>query len=92
MYRDVEILITEKEYRSFSRQEVKKTVRIVAGIKTDYRRYMPFLLFNRELLSTINMLFFTTSYEFNDLIIARIQSCNPALLERGYVSCFCYFA
>lgn len=34
VYRDVEILMNEKEYRSISRQEVKKTVCIVADLES----------------------------------------------------------
>lgn len=90
VYRHVEILIKEKEYKTISRQEVKKTVCIVADLESKRRRRTTGLSYysdkNYDQRLTIgSLLFFTTSNEFNDLIIAKVQSRNPALLERGYV-------
>lgn len=91
VYRHVEILITEKEYFSFSKQEVKKTVSIVADLESERRKQATgssyYSIKNYEQrLTPGSILFFTTSDEFNDLIIAKVQSRNLALLERGFVS------
>lgn len=91
VYRNVEILIKEKEYKSISRQETKKTVCIVADLESKRREQITgpsyYSVQNYDERLTIgSLLFFTTSDDFNDLIIAKVQSRNAALLERGFVS------
>lgn len=91
VYRHVEILISEKEYMSFSKREVKKTVCIVADLESKRRKkitgpsYYSVADYTKR-LTTGSLLFFTTSNAFNDLIVAKVQSHNAALVERGYVS------
>ncbi|XP_037031769.1 uncharacterized protein LOC119071146 [Bradysia coprophila] len=90
VYRHVEILITQKEYRTISRNEVKKTVCIVADLELKRRKtitgpsYYSVKDYNQH-FTPGSLLFFTTSDEFNDLIIAKVQSRNSALLKRGYI-------
>lgn len=90
VYRHVEILMTEKEYRIIKTQEIKKTVCIVADLESKQRKRSG----KSGHYSTQNyshcfkpgsVLFFTTSEEFSDLVIAKIQSRDSDLLEHGYV-------
>ncbi|KAG4070493.1 hypothetical protein HA402_005725 [Bradysia odoriphaga] len=90
VYRHVEILITQKEYRSISRNEMKTTVCIVADLESKRRKtitgpsYYSVKDYDHH-FTPGSLLFFTTSDEFNDLIIAKVQSRNSALLQRGYI-------
>lgn len=90
VHRNVKIMITEKEYRTIKTREVKKTICIVADLGSKLQKRSGASTqdsdqnYNNDFLPG-SVLFFTTSEEFSDLIIAKIQKRDTDLLDHGYV-------